>query len=54
MKKRPMLVDVKVYDLAKLFLEDVEGVTSDDVVDLSEAIQRTIEDHIRYVRGEPV
>ena len=41
-----MSVDPRVYDLAKLFLSDVKDAIPDDVQELAEAIQRTIEGFI--------
>lgn len=53
-----MLVDSKVYDLAKFFLDDVKAKQGDqpigpeDVQELAEAIQQTIEDFIGSIVGD--
>ena len=39
-----MSVDPRVYDLAKAFLGDVKDAIPEDVQELAEAIQQTIED----------
>ncbi len=48
MSRTKMSVDQKVYDLAVLFLSEVDGATKDDTEVLAQDIQWTIEDFIKY------
>jgi hypothetical protein len=48
MIKRPD-VDEKCFDLALVFLNEIEGMTDDDVWDLAKAIQTACEDACREV-----